>query len=149
MPPEGRHSETFKLAAAVIAILTLRRVLTARFDLHRRRARWTLPIWLYVKVIGVLVYMMLISPVDLPLRAPSDRLVRCSSRLPNRGDAQSVVPGHIVVAAACAAFISATNRPHGRVMHKIAPPEANTLESDLNRLCQGISPIRTRLRAQR
>jgi uncharacterized membrane protein YozB (DUF420 family) len=49
------------LAAAVppLAILTLNRGLRARFDKHRRIARWTLPIWLYVSVTGVVVYMML------------------------------------------------------------------------------------------
>lgn len=49
------------LAAAVppLAIITLRRGLAARFDKHRRIARWTLPIWLYVSVTGVIVYAML------------------------------------------------------------------------------------------
>jgi uncharacterized membrane protein YozB (DUF420 family) len=49
------------LAAAVpvLAIVTLRRGLAARFDPHRRIARWTLPIWLYVSVTGVVVYLML------------------------------------------------------------------------------------------
>jgi putative membrane protein len=49
------------LAAAVpvLAIITLRRGLAARFDPHRRIARWTLPIWLYVSVTGVVVYVML------------------------------------------------------------------------------------------
>jgi protein SCO1/2/putative membrane protein len=43
----------------VLAIITLRRALKARFDRHRRLARWTLPIWLYVSVTGVVVYLML------------------------------------------------------------------------------------------
>jgi uncharacterized membrane protein YozB (DUF420 family) len=49
------------LAAAVpvLAIITLRRGLAARYDQHRRIARWTLPIWLYVSVTGVVVYVML------------------------------------------------------------------------------------------
>ena len=49
------------LAAAVpfLAVITLRRALAARFDKHRRIARWTLPIWLYVSVTGVVVYWML------------------------------------------------------------------------------------------
>jgi len=49
------------LAAAVppLAIVTLSRGLGARFDKHRRIARWTLPIWLYVSVTGVVVYLML------------------------------------------------------------------------------------------
>ncbi len=49
------------LAAAVpvLATLTLWRALRGRFDAHRRLARWTLPIWLYVSVTGVVVYWML------------------------------------------------------------------------------------------
>ena len=49
------------LAAAVLplAVVTLSRGLTARFERHRRIARWTLPIWLYVSVTGVLVYVLL------------------------------------------------------------------------------------------
>jgi putative membrane protein len=42
-----------------LAIITLRRALKERFDRHRRIARWTLPIWLYVSVTGVIVYSML------------------------------------------------------------------------------------------
>jgi len=49
------------LAAAVpfLAIITLRRGLAAKYDRHRHIARWTLPIWLYVSVTGVVVYVML------------------------------------------------------------------------------------------
>lgn len=49
------------LAAAVppLAVVTLSRGLSGRFDRHRRLARWTLPIWLYVSVTGVVVYLML------------------------------------------------------------------------------------------
>jgi uncharacterized membrane protein YozB (DUF420 family) len=49
------------LAAAVppLAVTTLSRGLKARYDQHRRIARWTLPIWLYVSVTGVVVYLML------------------------------------------------------------------------------------------
>lgn len=49
------------LAAAVpfLAIVTLWRALAARFDRHVPIARWTLPIWLYVSVTGVIVYLML------------------------------------------------------------------------------------------
>ena len=43
----------------VLAIVTLRRGLAARYDRHRAIARWTLPIWLYVSVTGVVVYAML------------------------------------------------------------------------------------------
>ena len=49
------------LAMAVVpmVIATVVPALRARFDRHRRMARWTLPIWLYVSVTGVLVYLML------------------------------------------------------------------------------------------
>jgi uncharacterized membrane protein YozB (DUF420 family) len=49
------------LAAAVpfLAIVTLWRALASRFDRHVRIARWTLPIWLYVSITGVVVYLML------------------------------------------------------------------------------------------
>ena len=52
------------LAALVLplAIVTLSRALSSRFDRHRRIARWTLPIWLYVSVTGVLVYVLLYQP---------------------------------------------------------------------------------------
>jgi putative membrane protein len=43
----------------VLAIITLRRGRAGRFDQHRRIARWTLPVWLYVSVTGVVVYLML------------------------------------------------------------------------------------------
>jgi uncharacterized membrane protein YozB (DUF420 family) len=43
----------------VLAVLTLARGLRGRYDKHRRIARWTLPIWLYVSVTGVVVYWML------------------------------------------------------------------------------------------
>lgn len=43
----------------VLAPLTLVRALSGKFDRHRRIARWTLPIWLYVSVTGVVVYWML------------------------------------------------------------------------------------------
>lgn len=49
------------LAAAVVplALITFTRALRERFDAHRRIARWTFPIWLYVSVTGVVVYSML------------------------------------------------------------------------------------------
>ena len=52
------------LAAAVppLALVTLSRGLKARYPQHVRIARWTLPIWLYVSVTGVLVYVLLYQP---------------------------------------------------------------------------------------
>lgn len=43
----------------VLAIITLRRGRAGKFDRHRKIARWTLPVWLYVSVTGVVVYLML------------------------------------------------------------------------------------------
>ena len=50
-----------KLRGHVTAILAGKEVVVtaARYDRHRRIARWTLPIWLYVSVTGVVVYVML------------------------------------------------------------------------------------------
>ena len=42
-----------------LVILTLIPVFRRRWEKHRRIARWTMPIWLYVSVTGVLVYLML------------------------------------------------------------------------------------------
>src|SRR5579864_15597 len=43
----------------VLAVITLRRALRGDFVRHRKIARWTFPIWLYVSVTGVIVYLML------------------------------------------------------------------------------------------
>ncbi len=40
-------------------IITLRRALRRDFTRHRKIARWTFPMWLYVSVTGVIVYLML------------------------------------------------------------------------------------------
>ncbi len=49
------------LAAAVVplVLVTFIRALRERFDAHRRIARWTFPIWLYVSITGVVIYLML------------------------------------------------------------------------------------------
>jgi uncharacterized membrane protein YozB (DUF420 family) len=48
------------LAAAIVplVLLTLRRALTGNFRRHRRIARWTWPIWIYVSITGVIVYLL-------------------------------------------------------------------------------------------
>ena len=53
---------THTILAAVIVpliLITLRRAWLEKFDKHRRIARWTLPLWFYVSVTGVIVYLML------------------------------------------------------------------------------------------
>ena len=49
------------LAALVppLALITLSHALRERYDRHRQIAYWTLPVWLYVSVTGVIVYLML------------------------------------------------------------------------------------------
>ena len=49
------------LAAAIVplVLITVSRGLSRRFDKHRRIARWTLPLWMYVSITGVIVYLML------------------------------------------------------------------------------------------
>lgn len=49
------------LAATVppLAMIVLYQAFRARFARHRAIARWTVPIWLYVSVTGVIVYLML------------------------------------------------------------------------------------------
>lgn len=42
-----------------LALVTASRGLRARYDRHVRIARWTLPLWLYVSVTGVVIYLML------------------------------------------------------------------------------------------
>ena len=45
-------------ATVPLAVFTLSRALRARFDKHRRIARWAWPVWMYVSVTGVIVYLM-------------------------------------------------------------------------------------------
>ena len=55
-----------------LVIMTLVPVFTRRWEKHRRIARWTMPIWLYVSVTGVLVYLVLYKwfpPPNLALGA--------------------------------------------------------------------------------
>ena len=56
---------TLAVAVLPLAILTLSRALKRRYPQHRRLARWTLPIWWYVSVTGVLVYVLLYQPTWL------------------------------------------------------------------------------------
>ena len=51
------------LVGAVVILplifVTLSRALKERFDRHKQIARWTLPIWMYVSVTGVIIYLLL------------------------------------------------------------------------------------------
>jgi uncharacterized membrane protein YozB (DUF420 family) len=53
------HTILAVVAVVPLVATTLTRALKGQFDRHRRIARWTLPIWLYVSVTGVMVYWML------------------------------------------------------------------------------------------
>jgi uncharacterized membrane protein YozB (DUF420 family) len=50
---------TLALVIVPLVLITLSRALRRRFDMHRAIARWTLPLWLYVSVTGVIVYWLL------------------------------------------------------------------------------------------
>ncbi|HEX7281513.1 MAG TPA: DUF420 domain-containing protein [Vicinamibacterales bacterium] len=49
------------LAAAIVpmVLITVWRAWSKQFDKHRRIARWTLPLWMFVSITGVIVYVML------------------------------------------------------------------------------------------
>jgi putative membrane protein len=59
------------LAVAILPLIliTISRALRERFDRHRAIARWTLPIWLYVSVTGVVIYVLLYRAYT-PIGAP-------------------------------------------------------------------------------
>jgi len=42
-----------------LVLVTLNRALKARYELHKKIARWTWPVWMYVSVTGVLIYFLL------------------------------------------------------------------------------------------
>ena len=50
---------TLAAATPVLAVITLVRALKGNYERHRAIARWTWPIWMYVSVTGVIVYLML------------------------------------------------------------------------------------------
>lgn len=54
----GTHT-VLAMVIVPLALMTLYRAWRGRFALHKRIARWTLPVWLYVSVTGVVVYWML------------------------------------------------------------------------------------------
>ena len=50
---------TLAIAIVPLALITLHRAVTQRFELHKKIARWTWPIWMYVSVTGVVIYLVL------------------------------------------------------------------------------------------
>ena len=53
----GTHT-VLAVVIVPLILITLNRAWKERFDKHRAIARWTLPLWLYVSVTGVIVYLM-------------------------------------------------------------------------------------------
>ncbi len=49
-----------------LALITLSRALKQRFELHRKISRWTWPLWMYVSVTGVLIYLFLYQVFPQP-----------------------------------------------------------------------------------
>lgn len=47
------------VAIVPLVLMTVARALKQRFELHKKIARWTWPIWMYVSVTGVLIYLLL------------------------------------------------------------------------------------------
>jgi uncharacterized membrane protein YozB (DUF420 family) len=56
---------TLAFSVVPLSLITLSRGLKGRYPQHRRIARWTFPIWMYVSVTGVLVYVLLYQPTWL------------------------------------------------------------------------------------
>jgi uncharacterized membrane protein YozB (DUF420 family) len=61
----GTHT-VLAMVIVPLAIITLVRGLRGSFELHRRIARWTLPLWLYVSATGVIVYFLLYHVYAVP-----------------------------------------------------------------------------------
>ena len=62
----GTHT-VLAIVIVPLVLITLSRALAKKFDRHRRIARWTLPIWLYVSITGVIVYLLLYRLYAPPL----------------------------------------------------------------------------------
>ena len=62
----GTH--TFLAAVIVpLVIMTFSRAVKGRFELHKKIARWTWPLWMYVSVTGVLIYLLLYQVFPQPV----------------------------------------------------------------------------------
>lgn len=59
------------LAVVIVPLIfiTLSRALRERFDKHRKIARWTWPLWMYVSVTGVIIYLLLYQIFPQPVPA--------------------------------------------------------------------------------
>jgi putative membrane protein len=59
---------TLAFVIVPLILITLRRAWTEKFDRHRAIAKWTLPLWFYVSVTGVIVYWM-VYQLYAPIRS--------------------------------------------------------------------------------
>jgi Mn2+/Fe2+ NRAMP family transporter len=71
------------LAVAIVpmVLLTLQRAIKERFELHKKIARWTWPVWMYVSITGVVIYLLLyqIFPQHDENRLPAEEASSTSS----------------------------------------------------------------------
>ena len=56
-----------------LIFMTLNRALKARYELHKKIAKWTWPIWMYVSITGVLIYLLLYQIFPQPKKTPSEQ----------------------------------------------------------------------------
>ena len=56
-----------------LIFMTLNRALKARYELHKKIAKWTWPIWMYVSITGVLIYLLLYQIFPQPKKIPSEQ----------------------------------------------------------------------------
>ena len=71
------------LAVVILPLIfmTFSRALKARYELHKKIAKWTWPLWMYVSITGVLIYLLLYQifpqpkPIPKAQKNPSPRLV--------------------------------------------------------------------------
>ncbi|PYJ92325.1 MAG: DUF420 domain-containing protein, partial [Verrucomicrobia bacterium] len=50
---------TLAVAIVPMVLVTLNRAIKGRIELHKKIARWTWPLWMYVSVTGVVIYLLL------------------------------------------------------------------------------------------
>jgi putative membrane protein len=76
---------TLAFVIVPLAIITLRRALSGRFAAHRAIARWTWPIWMYVSITGVVVYLLVycLYPHS-PIAAITNTRIAAGSGVPPR-----------------------------------------------------------------
>src|SRR5580704_9375529 len=94
------------LAVVIVPLIfiTLSRALKERFDKHKVIARWTWPLWMYVSVTGVIIYLLLYQIFPQPVPAPKSATTQ-GSNLPTK--VLIVLPSERPAALACTALMTA------------------------------------------